>query len=54
MSRKGGRRRVKKGFATNKELASQAGKKGMRNRWHGKTAKTPSQNVETDTNPTSE
>lgn len=34
--RKGGKRRVKKGFATNPELASEAGKKGMRNRWHGK------------------
>lgn len=34
--RKGGRRRVKKGFATNKKLASESGKKGMMNRWHGK------------------
>lgn len=32
--RKGGRRRVKKGFATNKQLASEAGKKGMAKRWH--------------------
>jgi general stress protein YciG len=31
--RKGGRRRVKKGFATNVELASEAGKKGMKSRW---------------------
>lgn len=34
--RKGGRRRVKKGFATNTILASEAGKKGMETRWHGK------------------
>lgn len=34
--RKGGRRKVKKGFATNPKLASEAGKKGMKNRWHGK------------------
>lgn len=33
--RKGGRRRVKKGFATNTKLASEAGKKGMARRWHG-------------------
>lgn len=33
--RKGGRRRVKKGFATNKQLASEAGRKGMAKRWHG-------------------
>lgn len=33
--RKGGRRRVKKGFATNTKLASEAGKKGMAKRWHG-------------------
>lgn len=33
--RKGGRRRVKKGFATNIKLASEAGKKGMARRWHG-------------------
>lgn len=33
--RKGGRRRVKKGFATNTKLASEAGKKGMATRWHG-------------------
>lgn len=33
--RKGGRRRVKKGFATNPKLASEAGKKGMDTRWHG-------------------
>lgn len=32
--RKGGRRRVKKGFATNPKLASEAGKKAMANRWH--------------------
>lgn len=31
--RKGGRRRVKKGFATNTILASEAGKKGMASRW---------------------
>ena len=31
--RKGGRRRVKKGFATNTTLASEAGKKGMASRW---------------------
>ena len=31
--RKGGRRRVKKGFATNTKLASEAGKKGMASRW---------------------
>lgn len=40
--RKGGRRRVKKGFATNKQLASEAGKKGMANRWHGKSNDTRS------------
>ena len=34
--RKGGKRRVKKGFATNPKLASEAGKKGMGSRWHGK------------------
>lgn len=33
--RKGGRRKVKKGFATNPKLASEAGKKGMESRWHG-------------------
>ena len=32
--RKGGRRKVKKGFATNPKLASEAGKKGMASRWH--------------------
>ena len=31
--RKGGRRRVKKGFATNTTLASEAGKNGMASRW---------------------
>lgn len=31
--RKGGRRRVKKGFATNTKLASESGKKGMASRW---------------------
>ena len=35
--RKGGRRRVKKGFATNTKLASEAGKKGMATRWQRKT-----------------
>lgn len=35
--RKGGRRRVKKGFATNPNLASAAGKKGMAKRWHNKS-----------------
>lgn len=37
--RKGGRRRVKKGFATNPELASEAGKKGMKTRWGDKKIK---------------
>lgn len=35
--RKGGRRRVKKGFATNIKLASEAGKKGMASRWQKNT-----------------
>ena len=35
--RKGGRRRVKKGFATNIKLASEAGKKGMASRWKKST-----------------
>lgn len=43
--RKGGRRRVKKGFATNPKLASEAGKKAMANRWHS----TKQYNVPLDT-----
>ncbi len=31
---KGGRKKVKKGFAKNIELASKSGKKGMNSRWH--------------------
>lgn len=45
--RKGGRRRVKKGFATNKLLASEAGKKGMAKRWH-ETDKTQPQKSQVD------
>lgn len=37
--RKGGRRRVKKGFGTNKQLASEAGKKGMLTRWGNRDKK---------------
>lgn len=53
MSRKGGRCRVQKGFAKMdktrlKKITSEAGKKGMRNRWHGKSAKTAPPNPEMD------